>query len=84
MVSALASSWPSPPELETPRKKEESLKALKALVRDWDLLGRAEEEERERERAGGGGGEYGKGGGRKEGRDAGRDEGRGENKQGNV
>lgn len=43
MVSAFASSWPSPPELETPRKKEESLKALKALVRDWDLLGRAEE-----------------------------------------
>lgn len=40
MVSAFASSWPSPPELETPRKKEESLKALKALVRDWDLLGR--------------------------------------------
>lgn len=40
MVSAFASSWPSPPpELETPRKKEESLKALKALVRDWDLLG---------------------------------------------
>lgn len=38
MVSAFASSWPSPPELETPRKKEESLKALKALVRDWDLL----------------------------------------------
>ncbi len=49
MVSAFASSWPSPPELETPRKKEESLKALKALVRDWDLLGR-EEEEKERER----------------------------------
>lgn len=44
MVSALASSWPSPPELETPRKKEESLKALKALVRDWDLLGMEEEE----------------------------------------
>lgn len=40
MVSAFASSWPSPPEPETPRKKEESLKALKALVRDWDLLGR--------------------------------------------
>lgn len=40
MVSALASSWPSPPELETPRKKEESLKALKALVRDWDLFSR--------------------------------------------
>lgn len=38
MVSAFASSWPSPPEPETPRKKEESLKALKALVRDWDLL----------------------------------------------
>lgn len=38
MVSAFASSWPSPPELDTPRKKEESLKALKALVRDWDLL----------------------------------------------
>lgn len=50
MVSAFASSWPSPPELETPRKKEESLKALKALVRDWDLLGRVGEE---RERAGG-------------------------------
>lgn len=48
MVSALASSWPSPPELEPPRKKEESLKALKALVSDWDLLGR-EEEEKERE-----------------------------------
>lgn len=51
MVSALASSWPSPPELETPRKKEESLKALKALVRDWDLLGRASEG-REREQVG--------------------------------
>lgn len=38
MVSAFTSSWPSPPELDTPRKKEESLKALKALVRDWDLL----------------------------------------------
>lgn len=38
MVSAFASSCPSPLELETPRKKEESLKALKALVRDWDLL----------------------------------------------
>lgn len=38
MVSAFASSWPSPLELDTPRKKEESLKALKALVRDWDLL----------------------------------------------
>lgn len=38
MVSAFASSWPSPPELDTPRKKEESLKALKALVSDWDLL----------------------------------------------
>lgn len=50
MVSAFASSWPSPPELETPRKKEESLKALKALVRDWDLLARVGEE---RERAGG-------------------------------
>lgn len=45
MVSAFASSWPSPPELETPRKKEESLKALKALVRDWDLLGMEEEHE---------------------------------------
>lgn len=45
MVSAFASSCPSPPELETPRKKEESLKALKALVRDWDLLGREGEEE---------------------------------------
>lgn len=44
MVSALASSWPSPPELDTPRKKEESLKALKALVRDWDLLRREEGE----------------------------------------
>lgn len=40
MVSAFASSWPSPPELETPRKKVESLKALKALVRDWDLFSR--------------------------------------------
>lgn len=40
MVSAFASSCPSPPELDTPRKKEESLKALKALVRDWDLLGK--------------------------------------------
>lgn len=40
MVSAFASSWPSPPEPETPRKKEESLKALKALVRDWDLFSR--------------------------------------------
>lgn len=40
MVSAFASSWPSPLELDTPRKKEESLKALKALVRDWDLLSR--------------------------------------------
>lgn len=49
MVSAFASSWPSPPELETPRKKEESLKALKALVRDWDLLGR-EGKEKERGR----------------------------------
>lgn len=48
MVSAFASSWPSPPELETPRKKEESLKALKALVRDWDLLGR-EQKGKERE-----------------------------------
>lgn len=48
MVSAFASSWPSPPELETPRKKEESLKALKALVRDWDLLAR----ERKREKRG--------------------------------
>lgn len=47
MVSALASSWPSPPELETPRKKEESLKALKALVRDWDLLGEGGGGERE-------------------------------------
>ena len=48
MVSAFASSWPSPPELETPRKKEESLKALKALVRDWDLLG-GEQKGNERE-----------------------------------
>lgn len=47
MVSAFTSSWPSPPVLETPRKKEESLKALKALVRDWDLLGRQEEGKRE-------------------------------------
>lgn len=52
MVSAFASSWPSPPELETPRKKEESLKALKALVRDWDLLGKGKREEG-RERGGG-------------------------------
>lgn len=52
MVSAFASSWPSPPLLETPRKKEESLKALKALVRDWDLLGREEEEEEGEKREG--------------------------------
>lgn len=45
MVSAFASSWPSPPELDTPRKKEESLKALKALVRDWDLLEKKDKEE---------------------------------------
>lgn len=67
MVSAFASSWPSPPELETPRKKEESLKALKALVRDWDLLGREGEEEEIQEN---------KGGERREGRkDAGKNEG---------
>lgn len=83
MVSALASSWPSPPELETPRKKEESLKALKALVRDWDLLGEGRGGERD-SRWGGSGGEYGRGVGSKEGRDAGRDEGRGGNKQGNA
>lgn len=52
MVSAFTSSWPSPPELETPRKKEESLKALKALVRDWDLLGREEEEKEGEENKG--------------------------------
>lgn len=42
MVSALASSWPSPPppEPDTLRKNEESLMALKALVRDCDLLSR--------------------------------------------
>lgn len=53
MVSAFASSWPSPPELDTPRKKEESLKALKALVRDWDLL---EEKDRDKKKEEGRGG----------------------------
>lgn len=48
MVSAFTSSWPSPPVLEAPRKKEESLMALKALVRDWDLLGGEGEGKRER------------------------------------
>lgn len=67
MVSAFTSSWPSPPELETPRKKEESLKALKALVRDWDLLG-GEDEGKKREEK--------KVTKREEGREAGRNEGR--------
>lgn len=71
MVSALASSWPSPPELETPRKKEESLKALKALVRDWDLLGEGGGGERESRWGGVGVGVStagdGRGGGRREG-----------------
>lgn len=69
MVSALASSWPSPPELETPRKKEESLKALKALVRDWDLLGEGGGGERESRWGGVGVGvsTAGEGGGRREG-----------------
>ena len=47
MVSTLASSWPSAAEVELPRKKGDSLMALKALVRDWDLLGRNGEEDNE-------------------------------------
>ena len=60
MVSAFSSSWPSPPVLGAPRKKEESLKALKALVRDWDLLGREEGGKREGGRANGRGGRAGR------------------------